>query len=238
MALDMSVVKSLDAKVELDKFYAIRTAVEVCFDWYLGDDKSARIAKYEDLKSKVFALTKKEIVDAVEKSPRFPKEFAIYLENISCSSWKACMECLEQSIGNHHDENTHLNFDWEKAPEKSLLDCCSWNFRNIMLDCVKPNKGFRPNGDLIEELDPKLVKKARSRFMFKVPKIILAKWLGYFMPEVKERMLQDITYELGMGGGYCVDAEDLLTWNRWLKTICQEMDNGRPDDRYWLVSSY
>ena len=236
MGLDASVVKNTNG-IDLNEFYSIRNAVENGFDWYLGDDKTNRMAKYEELKSKVFALTKKEIVDAVSSKPDdFSKEFVDYLENISNSSWKACIEWLELSIGKHEPENTHLNFEWEKAPEHSIVDFCSWNFRNVLLDCTKPNKGFRPNGDTLEELDPELVKKTCKKFRFKTPKIILAKWLGYFFPEVKERMLRDITYELGLGGECYVDAEDLLTWKDWLKEICGNLESYPV--RYWLVSSY
>ena len=63
----------------------------------------------------------------------------------------------------------------------------------------------------------------------------MAKWIGWFFPNVGYRIVKDCMRELGLND-YWVDVDDLIYYKNEIEKVAKFMN---PDtDRLWLVSSY
>ena len=107
---------------------------------------------------------------------------------------------------------------------------------HLLLGCrVKDN--FGPDGDYVVELDKEKVLKLTRQWIGKRTKLKIAKWVGYFMPNVGKRILQDCISELGLTDRY-VDIHDMEYYCEKMTETRKAMDNSSPSDRFWMISSY
>ena len=232
MGLDISVVRTPKA-FDLNQIFAIHRAVEENFNWYLGDDEKGREDMYEGLRDKAMCLNRQKILDATSE----PEELVEYLRNLNPGDFAMGLAWVIGSVKRHEAGNTHLFFDVDMFPGTSIVDSCSWNLREMLLDCASDkNPNPNPNGDSVMELDPGKVARLAGKWnrLGVWLKMELAKWIGFFMPETGERIRMDLVTGLGLRDAF-VDFQELEHYRLSLDRIRREIQNG---DRLWLISSY
>lgn len=233
MGLDISVIHA--PKVfDLNQIYALRDAVENGFNWYLGDDETKRKDSYSELRKKALKLSVMDVVESIKDD----KPLYEYLSGFKPDILAQFLGWVTGSIKDYEEGDTHLFFDCELLPGSSSWDSCSWNMRDILLDCVSDsNPNPNPNGDTLVELDRGKLKSLSDRWNRKSIKfkLWLCKWIGYFMPETGDRIRMDIAKELGMRDAF-VDVLDIEYYIKSLKYISDATIGNT--NRVWLVSSY
>lgn len=230
MGLEISIVET--SGVNLEELYAVYDAI--CeMDWYLGDDRESRGERWTELRNKCANLTKEQVLAEVDTSLKEAR----FIEGLDDTQFKTYLGMLVDSISPHANGNTHLHFDCDKFPEKDLWFSCSGNLHSLLMECMVDN-GFGPCGDCVVELDKGKVKQLASRWRRKKTKIAIAKWVGYFLPNAGERILQDCIMELGLPDKY-IEVHDLEYYYGRLIETGEAIDkSGDKDDRFWMISSY
>lgn len=230
MGLDVSVVVT-PKELDLEELYAVKDTVEHGFYWYLGNDKEKRAEKWKELKAKCESLTKEDILRNISG----PDDLVKCLHGISDEKFGKYLEMIVASISDHEDRNTHLNFDYDKLPGKDIMDSCSWNLRDLFLECKKWGRVLRPCGDFIYELDGYKIWAMAERWNEQKFKMKVAKWIGYVSNRIGFNILADCLRELGVKDVF-VDFADAENYQEKIQQVAKGiLDN---DDRYWLVSSY
>lgn len=230
MGLDISVVRT-PKNIDLEEIYAVRDAVESGFYWYLGDDKEKRAEKWKELKDKCKSLTKADILTNISG----PEDLVKCLKQIPDDVFATCLAWVVASIAEHQDGNTHLFFDYDKLPGKTVFDSCSWNLQELFLQCKVDGKALRPCGDGIVEIDPDKVCAMYENWKGKSFKLWLAKWIGYCSERIGFNILVDCMRELGVKDEF-VDFSDAKHYAACIKKAVDEtLDT---DERLWLISSY
>lgn len=230
MGLDISIIKT-PRSIDLAKIYAVREAVVVGFPWYLGDDRSQRAARWTELKDKCKSITKDEVL----ANAAGPKELVATIKQMSDGEFNDCMSWIVGSISPHQDGNTHLNFDYDKLPGRTIFDSCSWNLKDLFTQCEVSVKSPRPCGDSILEVDIDKVCVMWENWRRMSFKISVAKWIGYFSERVGFNILRDCLEELGVKDTF-VEFSDVKWYMQHIgETAKETMDE---DCRLWLVSSY
>ena len=230
MGLDVSVVVT-PKELDLEELYAVKDTVEHGFYWYLGDDKEKRAEKWKELKAKCESLTKEDILRNISG----PDDLVKCLRGISDEKFGKYLEMIVASISDHEDGNTHLNFDYDKLPGKDIMDSCSWNLRDLFLECKKWGRVLRPCGDFIYELDGYKIWAMAERWNEQKFKMKVAKWIGYVSNRIGFNILADCLRELGVKDVF-VDFADAENYQEKIQQVAKGiLDN---NDRYWLVSSY
>ena len=230
MGLDISVIRT-PKSIDLEEIYALKDAIEHGFCWYLGDDKEKRAEKWKELKDKCQTLTKEDIL----KNISGPEDLVKCLWNMTDSNFNVYLRWIVDSISDHEDGNTHLNFDYDKLPGKTIFDACSWNLKDLFTQCEVSGKGPRPCGDSILEVDPDKVCVMWENWRRMSFKISVAKWSGYVSERVGFNILRDCLEELGVNDTF-VGSLDVKWYMKYIgETAKETMDE---DCRLWLVSSY
>lgn len=230
MGLDISIIKTPRC-IDLAKIYAVREAVVGGFPWYLGDDKSQRAARWTELKDKCKSLTKDEVL----ANASGPEDLVNTIKQMPDGEFNDCMSWIVGSISPHQDGNTHLNFDYDKLPGRTIFDARSWNLKDLFTQCEVSGKSPRPCGDSILEVDPDKVCVMWENWRRMSFKISVAKWIGYFSERVGFNILQDCLEELGVKDTF-VGSLDVKWYMKYIGEVAKEtMDE---DCRLWLVSSY
>lgn len=230
MGLDISVIRT-PKSIDLEEIYALKDAIENGYCWYLGDDKEKRAEKWVELKEKCKSLTKEDILANIAG----PGDLVKCLKQISSSDFNIYLRWVVDSISDHEDGNTHLNFDYDKLPGKNLFDSCSWNLYNMFKDCKKDNKLLKPCGEFIQEIDPYKVWVMHENWNARSLEITLAKWIGYVSERIGFRILGDCLRELNVEDVY-VDFQDVKHYQESIKKVVK--DSTDSDDRLWLIASY
>ena len=235
MGLDISVIHA--PKVfDLCQIYALHDAVESGFDWYLGDNPDQRRERHGELRKKALGLSALDVVEAVKG--RQNDVLYSYLSKFGPDALTSSLGWVVGSMKDYEDGDTHLFFNLDLLPGSSSWDSCSWNMRELLLDCASDrNPVPNPNGDLLVELDSAKLKTVSDRWNRKSMKfkLWLCKWIGYFMPETGDRIRMDIANELGIQDAF-VDVSDIEYYGKSLKYIVKATDGDKY--RVWLASSY
>ena len=230
MGLDISIIKT-PRSIDLAKIYAVREAVEEGFSWYLGDDRSQRAAYWTELKDKCKSLTKDQVLANVSE----PKDLIATIKKMSDVEFNTCLFWIIDSISPHQDGNTHLSFDCNKLPGRTIFDSCSWNLKDLFAQCEVSSETLRPCGDFILEIDIDKVCAMWERWKRMSFKISVAKWIGYFSKRVGFNILRDCLDELGVRDTF-VEFSDVRRYMKHIgDTVKETLDE---DCRLWLVSSY
>lgn len=229
MGLDVSVLVT-PKELDLEELYAVKDTVEHGFYWYLGNDKEKVADRWKELKSKCESLTKDDILRNISG----PDDLVMCLKGMSNETFDKYMEMIVASIPEHEDGNTHLNFDYDKLPGKDIMDSCSWNLRDLFLECKKVGC-LRPCGDFICELDGYKVWAMAEKWKEQKFKMKVAKWIGYFSQRIGYNILGDCLRELGVRDVFVEFSDAEMYMENIQKVAKGILDN---DDRYWLVSSY
>lgn len=230
MGLDISIIKT-PRSIDLAKIYAVREAVEEGFSWYLGNDKSQRAAHWTELKDKCKSLTKDQVLANVSK----PEDLIATIKKMSDVEFNTCLFWIIDSISPHQDGNTHLSFDYNRLPGRTIFDSCSWNLKDLFTQCEVSSETLRPCGDFILEIDIDKVCAMWERWKRMSFKISVAKWIGYFSKRVGLNILRDCLDELGVRDTF-VEFSDVRRYMKHIgDTVKETLDE---DCRLWLVSSY
>lgn len=229
MGLDVSVVAA-PGEIDLEGLYAVREAVEIGFLWYLGDDKEKRAEKWRELKDKCTTITRESLLVNIGG----PEGLVQCLRGMSDEKFNEYKSWVVASISDHKDGNTHLSFDYDKLPGRSLMDSCSWNLHGLFKNCEKSRRTLRPCGDFIRELDPRKVRAMSLRWRRKALKMWLAKWIGYFAPQAGYRILGDCLCDLDVEDT-CVDFKEVEHYKTAISKVARSIKDG---ERLWLVASY
>lgn len=230
MGLDISVIRT-PRNIDLEEIYAVRDAVESGFSWYLGPDATKRAEKWRELKDKCKSLTK----DSILANIAGPEDLVAFLKQIPEDRFNFCLAWVIGSVSDHEPGNTHLNFDYDMLPGRTIFDSCSWNLRDLFLNCKKYGKSLHPCGDGVVEIDPDKVCAMYEKWSGKSFKLWLANWIGYFSKRVGFNILLDCLRELGVRDAF-VDFIEARHYKECIKrTVDETLDT---DERLWLVSSY
>ena len=230
MGLDMSVIRT-PKSIDLEEIYALREAIESGFCWYLGDEKEKRAEKWKELKDKCQTLTKDDILRNISG----PEDLVKCLVRMRDSDFNVYLRWIVDSISDHEDGNTHLNFDYDKLPGKTIFDSCSWNLYDLFKECRKDNRPLKPCGDFITEIDPYRVWIMGENWNARSIDLWLAKWIGYFSQRIGFRILGDCMRDLKVKDAF-VDFQDVKHYQESIRKVVKEtMDT---EDRLWLVASY
>jgi hypothetical protein len=230
MGLDISVIRT-PKSIDLEEIYALREVIENGFCWYLGDEKEKRAEKWKELKDKCQTLTKDDIL----KNISGPEDLVKCLNHISDSNFNVYLRWIVDSISDHEDGNTHLNFDYDKLPGTTILDSCSWNLYDLFKECRRDNRPLKPCGDFIREIDPYRVWVMGEKWNGKVLEFGIATWIGYFFQKIGYRILVDCLKDLKVNDPF-VDFIDVKHYQESIRKVVKEtMDT---EDRLWLVASY
>lgn len=230
MGLDISIVVT-PKELDLEKLYAVLDAVENGFYWYLGDDQGGRAEKWKELKAKCQSLTKEDVLRNISG----PEDLVKCLDDMSDSDFEEYMGFVFGSIAKHEDGNTHLFFNRDKLPGWDVFDSCSWNLRDLFLDCKKDGRTLRPCGDFVCELDPYRIWDMERKWQRKSFKFWLAKWIGYFSERVGFNILGSCLNELGVKDSF-VDIQEVEYYKSCMEKVVRETKD--TNHRIWLVSSY
>ena len=234
MGLDLTIAKTKD-KLNLCELVAIYDVIRENMDWYLGNDESKRYSKYLELTSKVFSLTKKDIIDSIsDENDKELKEHLIYIPN---ETFDVYLEMIRHTMEDFCQGNSHLNFDFDRLPFVSIHDTCSWTTRGIFEDCKSMDIEIPGQGDAIMELDKEKILELGKKWNGNSFKIWFARWIGYFMPEVEERICDDLCKEI-LPNEYGLDALDLWWYKNAIMEVCRCAKKSKDDERIWMISSY
>jgi len=230
MGLDISVIRT-PKSIDLEELYAIMEAVGRGFPWYLGDDKKKRAEKWVELKNKCKSLTRADVLANTSEPPDLVK----CLNQISEVDFNTYLAWVVGSISNHEDGNTHLNFDYDKLPGKTIFDSCSWNLHDLFKGCEKDNRPLKPCGEFIREIDPYKVWIMSERWNGKRFELGLAKWIGYFSQRVGFNIMSSCLKDLNVQDAF-VDQRDVRHYQECIGKVVK--DARACEDRLWLVASY
>lgn len=230
MGLDISVIRT-PKSIDLEEIYALREAIENGFCWYLGDEKEKRAEKWKELKDKCQTLTKDDIL----KNISGPEDLVKCLVRMRDSDFNVYLRWIVDSISDHEDGNTHLNFDYDKLPGKTIFDSCSWNLYDLFKECRKDGRTLKPCGDFICEIEPYRVWLMGKRWNSKSVALWLAKWIGYFSSRVGYNILNDCLNELGVRDMF-VDFQDVKHYKESIEKVVHATYG--TNFRLWLVASY
>ena len=236
MGLDISVIRT-PKTIDLEEIYALLEAIESGYDWYLGDDQDKRQEKWIELKDKCRSLTKQDVLGhiSVPIVPARPKDLVKCINDMTDSDFNTYLAWIVSSIAKHEDGNTHLNFDYDNLPGKTIFDSCSWNLYDIFKECRKNNRPLKPCGDSIQEIDPYRVWKTWNRWNAQTVNLWLAKWIGCFSERIGFNILGDCLKELGIEDAF-VSLQDMKHYKESIKKVVDETFD--TEDRLWLVASY
>lgn len=235
MGLDVSIIKT-PRNIDLAKIYAVKEAVVEGFPWYLGEDKGQRAAKWTELKDKCKSLTKDEVLASVlEPKVLEPEDLVATIKQMSDSEFNDCLSWIVSSISPYQDGNTHLDFDYDKLPGRTIFDSCSWNLKDLFAQYEISGKTLRPCGDFILEVDPDKVCVMWEKWKRMSFKISVAKWIGYFSERVGFNILRDCLDDLGVADKY-VEFSDVKWYMKHIKEAATSSID--EDCRLWLISSY
>ena len=230
MGIDISVIRT-PKSIDLEEIYALREAIEKGFCWYLGVEKEKRAEKWKELKDKCQTLTKDDIL----KNISGPEDLVKCLVRMRDSDFNVYLRWIVDSISDHEDGNTHLNFDYDKLPGTTIFDSCSWNLYDLFKECKKDGRTLKPCGDFIWEIEPYRVWLMGKRWNSKSVALWLAKWIGYFSSKVGYNILNDCLNELGVRDAF-VDFQDVKHYKESIEKVVHATHG--TDDRLWLVASY
>lgn len=231
MGLDLTVAKTKDC-LNLCELVAIYDVIHENMDWYLEEDKSKRYARYLDLTSRAFALTKKDVLNSAED-----KELEEHLKFIPNELFDVYLSYVRSTIGDFNKENSHLSFEFDKLPFASLKDSYSWILHGLFKECKAEDIELPGQGDFIMELDKGKLIELERKWSGKSFKIWIARWIGYFKPEVEERICQDLCREL-LPNEYGLDADDIHFYRNAVMDVCSKARKSKEDERIWMISSY
>lgn len=232
MGLDLTIAKTKN-KLNLCELVSVYDVISRNMDWYLGDDKSKKYAKYLELVSKAVSITKKDVVNASEDE----KDLEEYLKFIPNETFDKYLDAVKGTMGDFSPENSHLFFSFDKLSFESLSDTCSWTVHNIFKDCKTTDIEIPGQGDSVMELDKEKIIKLGKKWKRSSFKISLAKWIGYFKPEIGYRITQDLNEDLGCEYN-CCDANDLTHYKEIVLKVYNDVLNSKDDERIWMISSY
>jgi len=232
MGLDMIVVKTRKDWNYRDVFEVLE-AVKDGFDWYLGDDKDKRTQKYGELKKFAMGLTTKDVLDS-RKDGKHKR-----LDDMPETEFSKYLACVKNAIQPHQSGNSHMFFDegCEAMGGKEIAFSTSWGLRNAIAEAKKADD---PGDDgYIIELDKGKLAYMGGRQTFGLGfKLWLAKWIGFFMPEVGARMLYDAARTIGVDASF-LEIYDIEQYGRTFKELAKDIKmDGKNGSRYWLESAY
>ena len=230
MGLDISVIRT-PKTINLEEIYALLEAIESGYDWYLGEDMGNRAQKWVELKDKCKSLTRQDVLAHTSE----PEDLVKCLNHISDSDFNTYLAWIVSSITKHEDGNTHLNFDYDRLPGKTIMDSRSWNLRDLFMECRKDDRRIKPCGDSIYELNPYKICVMGERWNRMSLKLCVARWIGYFAQSAGYRILIDCAGDLGIHDSF-IDFQDMKHYQESIKKVVDESID--TDDRLWLVSSY
>lgn len=233
MGLDLTIAKTKD-KLNLCELVAVYDAIRENMDWYLGDDDLKRYSKYLELTSKVFSLTKKNVVDSIDESDKELKEHLIYIPNETFDKY---LEMIRHTMGDFYQGNSHLFFEFDRLPFVSIHDTCSWTIHDIFKDCRSTDIEIPGQGDVIIELDKEKILELGKKWKRNSFKIWFARWIGYFKREVEDRICEDLCREL-LPNEYGLDASEFSWYRNKIMNVCKEVRKSDFDERIWMISSY
>ena len=217
----------------LRELYIVAMVTETRFDWYLGEDRAARRSKYNQLKEFLGGLT---VDDLLEKTKEVD-DLQPMMDGIPRNMLGTYLAWVKGSVGDWHEGDTHLHFDYERLPGLDLTFTCSRCLREVMLGCeVKDDGGVEtclPDVD-VRELDIHLVRELAEKWNSMTFKFNLAKWIGYFFPSVGSRMVDDMAEELGVADEVC-DIHDLLGLRDTIMEIARGIYGNK--ERLWMATS-
>jgi hypothetical protein len=232
MGLDISIIRTTK-DIDLGDLYAIKEAVETGYDWYLGrKGKESDLETWKELKAKCKSITKNDLLEHIRSGDQ---HLVKQLEEIPESKFNEYLAMIYDSISEHEDGNTHLNFDYDKLPGTDIFNSCSWNLRALFLECKKNQTMNNQCGDFIYELDEYKIWNMAERWRRMSFKLKLARWIGYFSKRVGYNILRDCLQDLGVEDAF-VDFQDARHYQRGILKVARDVLDS--NNRYWIVSSY
>ena len=223
MGMEFTIVEA-EPDVNLADLYRILDVVREGRDWYLGNDPKGKLDKFIGLSAVAEDLTRDEVL-----SMKMSDNTRSLLKDVPVDKFNIYLDMVKKSIGEFREDNSHLFFDYERIPNcTDVYFSCSYSLLNDLRGCHDGTVGW---GDVVE-LDPEKVREVATKWNRKSFSIKFAKWIGYFWPAVKWRILTDIWDEFNMGE---MDAPDMLYHKDALNEIAKKMKSGKS---YWLVVSY
>lgn len=228
MGFEMSVVQS-ERSLDLKKLYNLRIAVNDNFDWYLGDEKEKRAGRFTDLMAKAISLTRDDVLASFTED--CDEDDRKFLESIEPGEFNTLLKYVIDSIGPYAEGNTHLNFEWDRLPGTDIYFCCSGYIYDLLTECF--NGPDDAPEDFVRELEYDKVRKLAWKWKGYTFRLKLMKWIGYWKPEVADRMLEDFLEEHSIPNRWCT-VNDLLFYRNALVEISRKLDSGR---RTWLTYS-
>ena len=233
MGLETTITKTAK-KIDLRRMFDIVHVVENGFDWWLGggsEDEKTR--KWQELHDFAFALNRDAILDAemrlnCTKTP---------LASMPSSRFNMHLAWVLCAIKDYQAGDSHLFIDAEALPAMDVLTSCSWTLRSILLRC---SNGTSEVDEDIDELNPDKVRRLADRWRRSASDLRLgiARWIGYFIPAARTRMVEDIVKALGLEGEGGLDLEDIVYLKESIMQISSSLKDDDGSERLWMISSY
>lgn len=234
MGIETTITKTAK-KIDLRRLFDIVHVVENGFDWWLGDGSvKPKVEKWRELHDFAFTLSRNAILDA-EMRLDCTKTL---LASMTSSSFNMHLALVLCAIKDYQEGDSHLFIDIEALPEMDILTSCSWTLRSILLGC---NNGTSEVGEDIDELNPDKVRRLADRWRRKASdfRLGIARWIGYFIPAARTRMVEDIVHSLGLEGEGELDLEDIVYLKESIMRISNSLkDDNEGSERLWVISSY
>lgn len=231
MGLDLTIAKT-NNKLNLCELVSVHDAISENIDWCLGYKKEHKYSKYLELTAKVFSLSKKDVVESVKDNEL--KEYFVFIPN---ETFDGYLEKIKHTIVDFNASDSHVHFAFEKLPFVSLDDSCSWTLHRIFKECKAKDIEIPGQGDSIVELDRDELIELGNKWRKNSFKMSLARWVGYFKPEIGYRIVNDVSRDL-IDNSNEYEVRDLIYFKNVIMKVCNSVNKSKDDDRFWMISSY
>lgn len=233
MGLDLEIVEG-ERDMDMSELYAIMDAIRERFDWRL--DGGDRRHTYNVKSSLVRTLTKSAVLDkyrGIDFSIRPSEERDMkFLEGIPEFRFNKMVLAIADTIGKFDERNTHIDFDYDRLPQKEVAWTTSWEMRTMLTRCQADWHKF--HSEYVIELDSKLVRDMAKKWKKMGWKMTLARWMRYFNPDMADRMVEDMVQDLDVSDSFAT-LDDLRHYRSVFLEILKKHDSRK---RIWLISSY
>ena len=236
MGMEISIVKT-KSNINLGELYMILDILEDCFDWYLGKDEDDKPKKWIELNKFCQSLTKNAILAKIQENNK-PKRMSEFIKGLSERKFAFYLILIYNSISEHETGNSHLFFDRNRLPMSEDLVYSSSNIlRNLFLSC-KHDIWNGPIGDYVVELDKNKILTMYNTWGKYRFKLKLSKWIGYFMPTIGRRILDDCIEDLNVFDSY-IEVKDMEYYLRTIENVAKDIEQETDTfTKLWLISSY